>query len=940
MQARILGKAMQINACKILFILALLGTSFSGWAQGIRDGQLDLRSWDFDEEPLLPLRGHWDFYWSRLYAPEDFQSGTTDSPEWIRVPGSWSLVTDHPTQGVATYRLRVQLKEPRPLALHSPWILSSAKIFIDGVLLEELGRVGRQREPNTGQSYVRDDVWTFTPRSSTFDIIIQVANHESMMAGFPHAPTLGTAKAIRLSYLRELSLALALIGSFMLMGVYHLCLFALRTEVRSTLFFGLVCITNGLYVFGAEGTVVATFLPDVGYPVRLRLILSWMLVVPAFVYFTRELFPAYFSKFLAHGAAIVSVGLFASFWMMDITKLPYPFYVYQGATALLLFYSLGVFIKTLRNKEDGAQIFAIGLSVLAATGINDLLRAVIDSRPLVGFGLLFFIICQSFLLARRFSRAFIDLAHSEHQVRQLNENLEGLVEEKTREIRSIMDHIQLGIFAITGPGRRIHKDFSRYLQTLFHQKELTNVDAAELLFDKSQLTSDERQQATQALEAMLGEPSLAFELNCSALPHETLYTEGQGITRIIDLSWHPVIDSHDTIEKILVTARDVTHLRTLEDEAQDRKEELQFIQELLNISPEAFNRFIENCREFLEENRKLVNSRSIALRDMEALKVLYINVHTLKGAARSLYLKKITRIFHDVEQYYALLQKDPHVHWDVERMNRDLDEAQRMLATYETINSNKLGRRMAEEGRLVVPSADLIQLYRALRELEPDSKVSSMQNLLLPLVYRPVQEMLEDVLSCADMLARDLQKLPPLVNVKAHGFYMEQLTDNLLRRVFIHIIRNSMDHGIELPAVRTAQGKNPRGLIEVRVTAQEDWISIHYHDDGQGLNLSRLCEIAREQGIISSEEELSRQERAELIFRSGLSTAKNISDVSGRGMGKDAVKKYLEAAGGRIMIHLLSQDPQGMGTPFALEIRLPAASFIQADASAVSTPAA
>ncbi|HET9236646.1 MAG TPA: 7TM diverse intracellular signaling domain-containing protein [Oligoflexus sp.] len=930
--------------CKILLTLLLLSPATPALSQQVRNGLLDLRDWDFEKEALVPLRGSWEFYWSHLYTPTDFQGRIPEGQEWIKVPGSWSLVTKYPTFGFATYRLRVILKEPRTLALHSPWILSSAKIFIDGVMIEELGRVGQKRERDTGQTLVRDDIWTFTPRSAAFDIVIQAANHESMMSGFPHAPTLGTARAIKTSYQRELSLALALIGSFLLMGVYHLCLYALRRSIRSTLYFGLVCLAIGLYVFGAEGTVVATFLPDIEYPLRLRLILSWMLATPAFLYYARELFPSYFPRTLAQAYTVFSLGLFIYFWLADITAVSAAFYVYQAVTALLIFYSLWALMKALRRREEGAGIFIMGLTVIGITGIHDLLRAVIDSRPLSGFGLLAFIIGQSFLLARRFSNAFTDLAHSEMQVRQLNENLEQLVEEKTRDIRSIMDHIQLGIFAITSPGRSIHKDYSRYLETIFKKKDFIGTDATELLFQNSHLNSDERHQVAQALDAMLGETALSFELNSAALPHETRYGESEGHTRILDLSWHPVVNAHDIIEKILVATRDVTHLRMLEHDAQDRQEELQFIQELLNVAPEAFQRFIQNCQEYLEENHKLINSRSIALRDMQALKVLFINMHTMKGAARSLYLKKITRIFHDVEQYYVRLQKEADAHWDVERMNQDLEEAHRVLATYESINNNKLGRRWMNTDRIVVAASDLLHMYKELKALSQEQpptaseRIARLQSHLLPLVYRPLQETLEDVLSCTQMLARDLHKLPPNLTIEAHGFYMEQQTDQLLRRVLVHIVRNSMDHGIEDPQKRAQQGKSEAGHIRVHVIEEAGWVVLRYQDDGQGLNLKKLADLAQHQGLIRDGEDLTLEAKARLIFRSGLSTAKVVSDISGRGMGMEAVKTYLEGAGGEIQIQLLNPESKVECHPFCLEIRLPLTSFIQA--SLPITPAA
>jgi HPt (histidine-containing phosphotransfer) domain-containing protein len=185
------------------------------------------------------------------------------------------------------------------------------------------------------------------------------------------------------------------------------------------------------------------------------------------------------------------------------------------------------------------------------------------------------------------------------------------------------------------------------------------VDACTVLFEGVNLSSDEVSQAVNALAASLGENMLAYEMNAHCLPREIKRRRADGQDRTLDLSWNPITNDEDVIEKILVTLRDVTELRALEEEAHDRKEELQFIGELINVTPEAFRRFIQSCHDFIYENRKLLNSQSLYQKDLEVLKVLFINMHTMKGAARSLYFKKMTRIFHDVEQYYALLQRDP-----------------------------------------------------------------------------------------------------------------------------------------------------------------------------------------------------------------------------------------------------------------------------------------
>ena len=132
----------------------------------------------------------------------------------------------------------------------------------------------------------------------------------------------------------------------------------------------------------------------------------------------------------------------------------------------------------------------------------------------------------------------------------------------------------------------------------------------------------------------------------------------------------------------------------------------------------------------------------------------------------------------------------------------------------------------------------------------------------------------------------------------------------------MHMIRNAVDHGIELPADRKAKGKKSKGNLYVELEEEEDLLTLTIKDDGKGLDLKRIVEKAIGLGLINSSTVLSEQEKMELIFHPGLSTAEKISDISGRGVGMDVVKTDIEKAGGKIYIETVL----GKGSTFTIEL--------------------
>ncbi len=178
-----------------------------------------------------------------------------------------------------------------------------------------------------------------------------------------------------------------------------------------------------------------------------------------------------------------------------------------------------------------------------------------------------------------------------------------------------------------------------------------------------------------------------------------------------------------------------------------------------------------------------------------------------------------------------------------------------------------------------------------------------LQDLIMGMRMLPISYVFDRYPKLVRNIAKTLNKKVKLEmsggETKLDKNMIEMLADPM-----IHIMRNSLDHGIEMPDVREQKGKNPIGAVTLKAYAQSDRIIIEIIDDGAGINVERVASKVLEKGLMTPEQidSLSDKEMAELVLLPGLSTAETITEFSGRGVGMDVVKKSIESFGGSIGI--------------------------------------
>jgi two-component system chemotaxis sensor kinase CheA len=216
------------------------------------------------------------------------------------------------------------------------------------------------------------------------------------------------------------------------------------------------------------------------------------------------------------------------------------------------------------------------------------------------------------------------------------------------------------------------------------------------------------------------------------------------------------------------------------------------------------------------------------------------------------------------------------------------------------------------------PDLAAVRTPRLQRNLAQLARVTSeVQKTAVAMRMVPIGQLFKKMARLVRDLARKSGKLADLVtrgeDVELDRRIAEELADPL-----VHMLRNSLDHGLELPEERERAGKPRAGRVTLKASHQAGTIVIEVRDDGRGLSRERILKTALDRGLIQPGGELSDGEVWQLIFEPGFSTAERVTDVSGRGVGMDVVRKQVQRLRGRIEI----ESSLGAGTVFLLKLPL------------------
>jgi two-component system chemotaxis sensor kinase CheA len=194
---------------------------------------------------------------------------------------------------------------------------------------------------------------------------------------------------------------------------------------------------------------------------------------------------------------------------------------------------------------------------------------------------------------------------------------------------------------------------------------------------------------------------------------------------------------------------------------------------------------------------------------------------------------------------------------------------------------------------------------------------SQLQETIMDIRMLPIRTVFDRFPRLVRDLAKSQGKEVELI-IEGEATRVDKAIIDEIGEPLVHMIRNSVDHGIEPPAERTRNGKTPTGTILLSAAQESNQVVVTIMDDGRGIDPAHVKRVARERGLLKRDDQLSDREAIQLIFSEGFSTAAEVTDVSGRGVGLDVVLKAIERLNGLVE----AESIPGVGTKFIIQLPL------------------
>ncbi|OZM56300.1 hypothetical protein CIB95_12865 [Lottiidibacillus patelloidae] len=400
-------------------------------------------SFDFDtlsdsQSEIYSLDGEWEFYWKTLASPDDLKNSKTPV-KYVHVPYNWNKFEDQdlPGLGYATYRAKLTNHTPGKYGLRIPNINSSYKVWVNGELLGENGKVAENIEKM--EASLRPREFFFVTEQRNVEIVLQVANGSFRDGGIFSSIEFGPYEKIFQKTNDRIIFDTILFGIVFLAGLYHIVLFLLRRSDRIAFYFGVFCLLISFRIGVVGEKFLLRIFPEISYNLSLQIeYLSFFACLPLFYWFTWILFQHIVSKLFGKIITYLSLVFIAiALFTKPIISSNTLFY-YEALTILVILYLVYFLRRAIKMKIEGSIIVTICGLFFALTVVNDILfyNLIIDTMELAALGLFVFIFSQSYLIAKRFSYAFSKLEHVSNQLAILNSQLEEKVNERTKSLET------------------------------------------------------------------------------------------------------------------------------------------------------------------------------------------------------------------------------------------------------------------------------------------------------------------------------------------------------------------------------------------------------------------------------------------------------------------------------------------------------------------------
>lgn len=429
----------------LLSIILFLGCSKIQEPNVVKEGNINLSTWNFDNQGVVELRGDWFFHEKELIS----ENWSEENPQqMISVPGTWDNRND---SSYASFQVNVKLPvKHQDLALKVSTQGTAYKLFFNKQLVAEVGRVGKTEQNSA--AYYYPAIYPINVSADTLKITFEVSNYQYRKGGLWDKIIIGDAKQLQKLRDKFLFFDFFLIGALLLIMLYHIGLFFLRRNDKSTLYFSALCFLAIIRIVSTGEILISQVFTHYNWELLVKLELVSFFMLPAFgslfIYsFYREEFSRVVLKLIIVVASSFSLGVIAT------SAVIYTHFVvaYEAITLIILLYLFFVLILAFMHRRDNSKLFLIAYGVIVLCAVNDILNSqnIISTAYLIPFGIFVNFFAQSIALSRRFSNAFNEIEVLSNVLLQFNQTLEQKVSERTDELNKQKEELQLKNTVIT-----------------------------------------------------------------------------------------------------------------------------------------------------------------------------------------------------------------------------------------------------------------------------------------------------------------------------------------------------------------------------------------------------------------------------------------------------------------------------------------------------------
>jgi len=850
-----------------------------------KQGLCDLSEVNWDAERIIQISGDWNFYWNQLLSPQDIEQGRGQplgflAPE-VELTGTELGGVALSSSGHMTYSVDFLIKNARPLTLQLPELPAAARIWLNGEEIASFGTLARDGKQAEEQARMQIFFHNFQPREGTNTLTIAMSNYSYIFHGANAGVQIGLNHFIYQDYLTSATKDGLVFGALLIISFYHFYLWWIRKSRLAPLYFGLFCFAIGARsLVSGRGELLCYFFSQT--PLELQIKIEYLGFTTAFAsvnLLVNVLYPQEYRKYISHPITILS-----TLWLLIIlvtTANIYPQAIpfFQGLIILAGTLVIITLALAMHRRREGAGIFLMGFCVFFAGGVNDVLLAknIIDTFPAVHLGTFGFVFFQAILLSKRFDHAFDQSEQAEKKIRQLNEGLEQKVKERTDQINTILNNVSSGFLLIDRAGRLLPGFTASCRQLLGIEMQ-----DGQLLVESLPIKENTRNSFKMAVMQVF-EDLMPPEVSLTQLPARVRLRD-----HTLGISGAALRDSETgLIKAILFTINDVTNLQDAEHEVQHNKMLLGIIQE-----KESFKLFLKDYKEELHSARQAAeNNQQTKVRSF---------LHTMKGNLSAFGIHEIVLKIHEIE--------------GTDRISlEDINIMANMIDLLLADNSKLLGLGSFETSHYELSHDDYQGLLSYINGHVHAAERSQLITLVKNSCQKSVRSYIGPLQNSAILMAKRLGK-ELRCEISGQDLRVDERFSPILRNL-VHMVRNAVDHGIELPEDRV--NKTSEATINLNFSQQNGFFQIVVEDDGQGLHFEQIQSRGRALGLIKETDNLSEDELAKLILRPNFSTRTEITDISGRGVGMDAVREAVNELQGFIQI----KSRRGLGT--RIEIQLP-----------------